>query len=66
MLIGWPGRGGGGGGGRIAVWRLFDKSPSQPATDVSGGLGYNDIAGDSGTVVWGLIPGGAGSIVVFY
>jgi len=56
--------GGNGGGGRIAVWRVFDKSPSEAVTDVNGGTKYNDSAGGSGTVVWGWIPG-AGSIITF-
>jgi hypothetical protein len=47
-----PANAGGGGGGRIAVRAQFLRY--QGTATVSGGIGYN--AGETGTIVWFLIP----------
>ena len=51
--------GGGGGGGRIAVWRIYDNSPTVISSYVNGGAPGPDgitTAGTDGTVVWGWLP----------
>ncbi len=64
-----PYDGGGGGGGRIAVWRIFDRSPTAISNYVDGGRGgyYNSfITAAPGTIVWGWIVPPSGSIVSIY
>ncbi len=64
-----PYDGGGGGGGRIAVWRVFDKSPTTVSNYANGGVGayYNKFAtSEPGTIVWGWIVPPSGSIVSIY
>ncbi len=61
--------GGGGGGGRIAVWRIFDRSTGVISNYVNGGLGYpvsNPSTGVPGTIVWGWIVPPCGSIISVY
>ena len=61
--------GGGGGGGRIAVWRIFDKSTGHISNNVNGGRGYptNSLAtGGPGTIVWGWLTPPNGSIVTIH
>ncbi len=55
----------GGGGGRIAVWRLFDRSTGVISNDVNGGCGTTGT-GAPGTIVLGWIVPAAGSIVSVY
>ncbi len=65
-----PNGGGGGGGGRIAVWRIFDRSPSAISNSVSGAVGRGGTSSqntsDPGTIVWGWIVPPSGSIVSVY
>ncbi len=65
--------GGGGGGGRIAVWRIFEQSPTTISNYVNGGPGNgtnaayaNCLTGGVGTIVWGWIVPPNGSIVSVY
>ncbi len=66
--------GGGGGGGRIAVWRVFDRSSGLVSNYVNGSRGYitngttyqNCLTGDVGTIVWGWIVPPSGSIISVY
>ena len=48
-----------GGGGRIALWRMYDKSVGAIALDASGGIGAG-----SGTVVVADIPIPRGSVII--
>ena len=58
------GAGGAGGGGRIAVWRVFDRSTGVISNSVAGGTSANSASyyGTNGTVVFGWLPG-KGTIV---
>ncbi len=62
--------GGGGGGGRIAVWRIFDQSPTVISNYASGGLSWGGMANTNiagpGTIVWGWTVPPAGTIVSTY
>lgn len=50
-------KGAGGGGGRIAVWRVQDRSTSDIASTVDGGGAVASAQyGENGTIVWGWLP----------